>query len=178
VTISASRVLVCDLCDRDDLAIDKRGFCFRLDKWGHIIEGCVPLVDHLRRELKHKGEARLRTKTRTVQEAKRIFAIVAQAGHFSVTYEEGDSWVKAFPTEDIPPQPIEPKPRTKDGFVISELDPGALIMEYTEQKHRLSLMEQMVQLDPGSVSNLPREREILATIERQMQEIDDARRSD
>ena len=116
------------------------------------INACEDLVTHLTSNMRLKGRARLRTKKRTPEEAKRILIYSARLGGINVEVEEGESWVEVT-TTDIP-MPKETKelsepPAVAHGFRLDDLDIAKLHLDFVESKRKANLYTQLASTEEG-----------------------------
>lgn len=110
---------------------------------------CADLVSHIGSSLARTGRARLRTNTRSSDEAKRL--LLYSSREFTIRFVDGDSWVEAFVDGDaVQEQPVlAPPRRVVDGFVIDNLDIGKMHMDLIEAKRKASLYREMAQVEDG-----------------------------
>lgn len=170
---------ICAMCG-EERQVNTFGFCEweELDTENTVPNtflnlGCVNVANHIWIGLKRRGSAKLRTKNRTVEEARRMIGVVAAKRGIDVQFSQvGDRVIgTAVGQIDAAAAELRRAPRKiVEGFVLDELDAARLEVMAVEQRRMVGLLEQMAAMDELSVQRLPEERDKLGTLERLVEE--------
>jgi hypothetical protein len=100
------------------------------------------------------SRARLRTKARSPEDARRLLLYAARDAGVPVELQDGETWVLAVRSGDDGGLEVRETfhklpPKRVHGFTVDDLDIGKLHLDEIEAKRRASLYRQMAELEEG-----------------------------